>query len=52
MIHWMGPAVLQSVCGALQGIFGKDQSDFQTKTLLVLLPGVPDEVVPEDLYRL
>lgn len=36
----------------LKGIFGKNQAEFQRKTLLVLLPGVPTEVVPEDLYRL
>ena len=36
----------------LKGIFGKNQAEFQRKTLLVLLPGVPRDVVPEDLYRL
>ncbi|MEE6140628.1 SEFIR domain-containing protein [Mycobacterium sp. 050128] len=36
----------------LKGIFGKNQTEFQHKTLLVLLPGVPTDVVPEDLYRL
>ena len=36
----------------LKGIFGKNQAEFQRKTLLVLLPDVPRDVVPEDLYRL
>jgi hypothetical protein len=36
----------------LKGIFGKNQAEFQRKTLLVLLPDVPKDVVPEDLYRL
>lgn len=36
----------------LKGIFGKNQAEFQRKTLLALLPGVPKDVVPEDLYRL
>jgi hypothetical protein len=36
----------------LKGIFGQNQAEFQRKTLLALLPGVPSEVVPGDLYRL
>jgi hypothetical protein len=37
---------------ALKGIFGKDQAEFQRKTMLALLPGVASDLVPEDLYRL
>ncbi len=36
----------------LKGIFGKDQSEFQRKTLIALLPGATSDLVPEDLYRL
>jgi SEFIR domain len=37
---------------ALKGIFGRDQSEFQRKTLLALMPGISVDVVPPDLYRL
>ncbi|WP_131822877.1 SEFIR domain-containing protein, partial [Mycobacteroides chelonae] len=37
---------------ALKGIFGRDQSEFQRKTLLALMPGVSADVVPPDLFRL
>lgn len=37
---------------ALKGIFGRDQAEFQRKTMLALLPGVASDLVPEDLYRL
>ena len=36
----------------LKGIFGNNQAEFQRKTLLALLPGVPKDVAPEDMYRL
>jgi hypothetical protein len=36
----------------LKGIFGTNQAEFQSKTLLALLPGVPRDVVPKDLHRL
>lgn len=36
---------------ALKGIFGRDQSEFQRKTLIALLPGVASDVIPEDLHR-
>lgn len=37
---------------ALKGIFGRNQAEFQRKTMLALLPGVSSDLVPEDLYRL
>ena len=36
----------------LKGIFGINQDEFQRKTLVVLLPGVARDVIPEDLHRL
>lgn len=36
----------------LKGIFGHNQTEFQRKTMLAVLPGVSSDVVPEDLYRL
>ena len=36
----------------LKGIFGINQDEFQRKTLVVLLPGVASDVIPEDLHRL
>ena len=56
--RWQGTNAANVGAGAVQeadtlkGIFGKNQDDFQRKTLLVLLPGATDDVVPEDLYRL
>jgi hypothetical protein len=56
--RWQGTNAANVGAGAVQeadtlkGIFGKNQNEFQRKTLLVLLPGATDDVVPEDLYRL
>jgi hypothetical protein len=56
--RWQGTNAATVGAGAvaeadtLKGIFGRDQAEFQRRTLLVLLPGVPSDVVPEDLYRL
>ncbi|SEM03546.1 hypothetical protein [Rhodococcus maanshanensis] len=36
----------------LKGRFNKNQHEFQQKTLIVMLPGVSDEDLPADLYRL
>ncbi|OMC51963.1 hypothetical protein A5742_17685 [Mycolicibacterium fortuitum] len=56
--RWLGQNAPTVGAGAvaeadmLKGIFGRDQSEFQRKTLIALLPGVRSDVVPEDLYRL
>jgi hypothetical protein len=36
----------------LKGKFGNHQTEFQQQTLIALLPGVGNEVIPFDLYRL
>lgn len=56
--RWLGTNAPTVGAGAvaeadmLKGIFGRDQSEFQRKTLIALLPGVGSDVIPEDLYRL
>ncbi|MEN4397423.1 hypothetical protein [Mycolicibacterium conceptionense] len=56
--RWLGQNAPTVGAGAvaeadmLKGMFGRDQSEFQRKTLIALLPGVRSDVVPEDLYRL
>jgi hypothetical protein len=37
---------------ALKGRFNNDQSEFQRRTIVVLLPGVSDDLIPFDLHRL
>ncbi len=56
--RWLGTNAPTVGAGAvaeadmLKGIFGRNQSEFQRKTLIALLPGVGSDVMPEDLYRL
>jgi hypothetical protein len=35
----------------LHGLFSRHQSDWQAKLLIVMFPGVPDELIPPDLDR-
>lgn len=41
-----------SEADALKGIFNHDQRDFQSRTILALLPGVGPEAIPPDLHRM
>ncbi|WP_410622975.1 hypothetical protein [Amycolatopsis sp. cmx-8-4] len=35
----------------LKGMFNRNQSEFQRKAVIVLLPGVSDELIPDELHR-
>lgn len=56
--HWQGINAAHVGAGAgveadtVKGIFGRDQTIFRRKTLLALLPGVPHDVISEELFRL
>ncbi len=37
---------------ALRGLFSRDQSEWQRRVKVVILPGIPDNALPDDLARL
>jgi tetratricopeptide (TPR) repeat protein len=41
-----------SEADALKGLFNNDQSDFQSRAIIALLPGLGVESIPPDLHRL